>query len=348
MPAHKNQHFVPRCHLKPFTLNGEGLAINLFNLSRARAVQNAPVKKQCARGYLHGTGMTEHALAVVEGEYSRFLIKLTGGEAPTERDYTDLRFFMFLQSMRTESAVMGARAAIDGLKREMPEDELDLKSADDEPQSFWMLHTLEVCVNSTDYVDDLKVVIVRNATDRNFVTSDNPAFLTNRYQIQRLGRQSFGYMHAGAMIAMPLTPRMYALCYDGAVYTIPRGTGEYWVEADRLADIHALNVVQYLSAAQNLYFRSWDERTVIAEEAKGVANERAKEKLRFYTFDREHQSVGEADGSTQPETVTGFEAFNPCPPIWPSFIKYRAKPKTFSDGSSLGAVRKREWLTSSR
>ena len=45
MPSNKNQHFVLRCHLKPFTLNGEGVAINIFNIprrSRAPAIQIKP------------------------------------------------------------------------------------------------------------------------------------------------------------------------------------------------------------------------------------------------------------------------------------------------------------------
>jgi hypothetical protein len=30
MASHKNQHFVPRCYLKPFSLDGKGFAINLY------------------------------------------------------------------------------------------------------------------------------------------------------------------------------------------------------------------------------------------------------------------------------------------------------------------------------
>ena len=44
MPAHKNQHFVPRCALKPFSLDGNGKAINLFNIKSKLAIENAPVK----------------------------------------------------------------------------------------------------------------------------------------------------------------------------------------------------------------------------------------------------------------------------------------------------------------
>jgi hypothetical protein len=69
MPEKKNQHFVPRCALKPFSLDGAGAAINLFNISRAREIRNAPVKGQCARDYLYGSGENslEDSLVELEG-----------------------------------------------------------------------------------------------------------------------------------------------------------------------------------------------------------------------------------------------------------------------------------------
>ena len=51
MADNKNQHYVPRVHLKPFTLDGEGLAINLLNIDRMKPISNAPVKNQCSGDY---------------------------------------------------------------------------------------------------------------------------------------------------------------------------------------------------------------------------------------------------------------------------------------------------------
>ena len=71
MPAHKNQHFVPRCALKPFSLGGTGDAINVFNIASKRAIRNAPVKGQCARAYLYGKDLkAEQLLMTLEGNYA--------------------------------------------------------------------------------------------------------------------------------------------------------------------------------------------------------------------------------------------------------------------------------------
>ena len=52
MADNKNQHFVPKAHLKPFSVDGEGKAIHLFNLDAGRAIPNAAVRKQCSHDYL--------------------------------------------------------------------------------------------------------------------------------------------------------------------------------------------------------------------------------------------------------------------------------------------------------
>jgi Protein of unknown function (DUF4238) len=107
MPENKNQHFVPRCALKPFSRDGAGLAINLFNISRARAIQNAPVKSQCARDYLYGKGekSAEDLLARLEEQYASIVLRLSDGLDIGAEDEKLLRLFLAIQQRRTESAI---------------------------------------------------------------------------------------------------------------------------------------------------------------------------------------------------------------------------------------------------
>ena len=74
MATNKNQHFIPRCHLRPFTLQSEGVAISLINLDRKQFIPNAPVKNQCSKDYFYGTDENlENAIQLVESEYGRAL-----------------------------------------------------------------------------------------------------------------------------------------------------------------------------------------------------------------------------------------------------------------------------------
>jgi hypothetical protein len=74
VPKQKNQHYVPKCHLKPFSVDAQGRAINLFNIAKALTIPNAPVKGQCAKDYLHGTDLRlEDALGKIESHYGQIV-----------------------------------------------------------------------------------------------------------------------------------------------------------------------------------------------------------------------------------------------------------------------------------
>src|ERR1700687_1259532 len=102
MPTQKNQHFVPRCALKPFTVRAEGRAVHLYNLDADRPVQNAPIKGQCSRDYFYGKDLkVENHLGNLEGHYARILGELVNGTNLTRADEDWLRLFTIIQSMRT-------------------------------------------------------------------------------------------------------------------------------------------------------------------------------------------------------------------------------------------------------
>jgi Protein of unknown function (DUF4238) len=93
MPDKKNNHFVPRCHFKPFSLNEEGKAINLYTSVKQLLVPKAPVKSQCARDYFYGTdGLLESELEQIEGSYATAVRRVVVGEE-TDDDLSLLRFF---------------------------------------------------------------------------------------------------------------------------------------------------------------------------------------------------------------------------------------------------------------
>ena len=112
MATNKNQHFVPRCHLRPFSKAGEGAAINLYNIDRKRFIQDAPVKNQCSRDYFYGKDQVlEKAIQSVEGTYAQTLSNiLQAGFHVTDETREVLRVFWLMQHMRTEAAAKRAAA----------------------------------------------------------------------------------------------------------------------------------------------------------------------------------------------------------------------------------------------
>ncbi len=74
MASNKNQHFVPRCYLRPFSINSDNKEINLYNIDRKRFIERAPIKHQCSKNYFYGDdSRLEKALQFTEGTYASVL-----------------------------------------------------------------------------------------------------------------------------------------------------------------------------------------------------------------------------------------------------------------------------------
>jgi Protein of unknown function (DUF4238) len=353
MPAQKNQHFVPRCALKPFTLNGEGAAINVFNLTRQRAIQNAPTKGQCARDYLYGKDLrAEQKLMELEGQYARIARTLSAGGALPEVDKEWLRLFICIQMQRTEHAIKRLRQWSEHMANAAFRNHPDRKPIDTRTDAHLMRLSMRSGIKAANYATDLKVAILRNLTSVDFVTCDHPAVLTNRFYIQRLNDNRFGMANVGVILLLPLSPRLCAVCYDGAAYSIANASGTPFVDLHRQSDVSALNEFQYLNAGHNIYFSRWHDRDSVALAFTHVAEERSKATPLATVFIRDDAFPGEElyrtatpeeEAASKEEIIaTGFQY--PKPSFWPSQFRIRSKPTMFSNGSVVGYVRKAEWL----
>lgn len=257
MATNKNQHFVPRCHLRPFTRDGEGKVINLFNLDRDRAIQAAPVKGQCSGDYFYGEDLQlERRLQDFEGEYATLLKAIRQDEYRlTPADRTTLGRFWLLQHLRTESASRRIVEMTDELDDDvggLPDGyRIDLKEA--------VQNAMSVFFHQPDMLADLSLCLLRNGTAVPFITCDNPAVMTNRWHLtdQRAHGVTPGLQNSGMIGLLPLTPQILCLMYDGALHTLPNDGG--WVAASQ-EDVEACNEHQVLNCSANLYFQDWTTR----------------------------------------------------------------------------------------
>jgi hypothetical protein len=348
MANNKNQHFVPRCHLKPFTKDGAGVAVNLFNLTRAAAIPDAPVKNQSSRDYFYGRDLKlESAINVVENGYGEAVADIFAKpRAVMPGHQIALRRFIYLQYLRTEAHAR-AMAEQTFTMTDFPGLEIDrpsLKDAMREAVQAAMLHY----ASSMAIVDDLKVCLVRNETSLPFFTSDNPAVLANRWH-QRAPRRrgsSFGVGKAGAIFLLPLSPEVLCLLYDGDVYSVPNDGG--WVVARKPGDVRLLNEHQILNCAANLYFRDWSAKEAIAVHVSGVAPERPKVAVEVVTailgettgWGSRYDVVPKASILPGQETLIHVLTNHPRPSGWPSFLSFRNGGRVYGNGTGAGYTRR--------
>jgi hypothetical protein len=351
MAQNKNQHYVPRAHLRPFSLHGAGDAINLCNVSRGLLIANAPVKGQCSEDHFYGKDLKlERAFQRIEGRYASIIRKLEGNASvPNTEEMQSLRNFAFLQALRTKAAVERYQSMDLGLRNAVFVDWFS--KIEDEPQESIIFHSMRLFAQSLPYISDLKLCILVNSTDSNFITSDDPACFANRYCMQRLRSKTFGWGNSGFLIFLPLTPRHALMCYDGLVYTM-QGRDGYLARVRASSDVNALNEFQALNCRKNLYFSSWKERDYVHERLVAVSDRRRDRHEIEVLIRVGGDGSGEYYRAATDEEKTGngpfilhSQSIFPEPRLWFSCLKFRDPPRTFSNGSAVGHVRKLEWLT---
>lgn len=355
MPQHKRQHYVPRCYFKSFSLNHAGVAINLYNIQHSRTIRNVSVKGQCAKDYLYGEDLgLERALQNFEGEYARVLRLLqNAADQPTNEDLALLRAFAYLQYARTDMAIRRRRMIqeemYDAIYKGRPVTPPDLDLSD----RAVMHDTMRTYSDAREYIEDLKTCIVKNETRSDFLTSDDPSIFTSRFYVQKLNKQTFGLMSSGALFFLPLTSRLLLMCYDGGVYTIPDKNGCY-VSIANQADVLALNELQYLKAANNIYFSQWDDHDRVQREFRAVSMQRPQSWCNISVLvpdgvteeGERYRRATEEERRTGQHMLIAMSMFHTAPSKWISKLKYRSPVRAHSDGSAVGYVRKKAWLTS--
>ncbi len=345
MANNKNQHFVPRCHLRPFTQGAKGLAISLFNLERKKLISNAPVKNQCSKDYFYGTDeQLENAIQLVESGYSKSLRDLTQDSRSLSVDKkTVFRIFWLFQYLRTEAAAMSAVQMAEATRNlaHLPPGEfsLGIKEA--------VQIACRTFAGAMHELDDLKFCIIKNKTNFPFITSDNPAVLTNRWQLEskRTHGLSFGIGSAGMLAILPLTPRLLLLGYDGDVYSVPNERGV--VEIANTRDAIAFNRHQFLQCVANVYIHDATYEEPLAKHYSEIETTRPRSRhiIHYAEFDSAHGDhkryvvIPLEKRDKTKEAMMHTQVIHPHPGIWPSQIKIRANGSVYTNGTGMGFVR---------
>lgn len=350
MADYKNQHFVPKTHFKPFSIDGAGHAVNMYLVERDRPVFAASIRGQCAKPYLYGKdGRLERLLGHLEARYGQLMSCLADERYRLNTDDEWLlRYFILLQSRRTVEQIehgfarMSEMAHFFQKAEEAHGNQWDPMNT---PTRERVMQELMLSVHKqmqNHVLDDLKVVIVRNKTRHEFVTSDDPAVTTNRWLLQRKSINIFGTNAAGLLMFLPLGPRLLALLYDPAVYNVNAAAPKK-VDLTKEADVAAFNGHQYMRAVASVYFSRKEDASRVACEFKAALSFRPEAWDRFTvarknggTASHTHYTVGTADEvSKENEIMFHLAREWPLPKSWPSILRYRSSAEGFTRGRAI-------------
>lgn len=346
MASNKNQHFVPRCYLRPFTIDGTSSAINLYNIDRQKFIEQAPVKHQCSGNYFYGKDpLLETAIKGIEDRYGSSLRELLKpGYVLTDEHRHFLRLFWLLQHLRTEAA---SRRSV-----EMIEAVEDVSGQKDSRFRYEIRDAVQTAMKtfagSMDSVADLKVCLVRNRTSTPFITSDDPAVLTNRWYLEsaRTKGRSFGLHSAGDILLLPLSPKVLCLGYDGDVYSIPDRNG--WTDVRRDADVEAFNQHQFLNCCANVFVQDSANFQHVHESFLRAVPRRPerRHRLHYAILDRReggfanYRVVNRVEAGDHEEAMIHMQVVHARPVCWPRQISWRLKGFVYTNGTGAGYLRK--------
>ena len=269
-PKKAKHHFVPKCYLRNFQSGSK--RINLFNVPRALAIQDAPLNAQCYRKKLYGqTNQVEDALMALEGESaSVFRSVLANGRLPKRgsTDFVTLLTFVAVQILRTPGTAERFNSFVDKLSKQLFSHEAGVSEKDLEGLTVGFedpiaatLHHLPLIIHS---ISDLSWQLVRSDSDA-FITSDNPGFKYNMYCEGIRHRGVLGFMSAGLQIFLPLSPSFQIMLFDGKTYSLPLFDRINGISVATAADAVLFNSMQLVAADENIYFSNWVKAERIRE-----------------------------------------------------------------------------------
>jgi hypothetical protein len=328
-------------------MDGENAAIHLFNIDRLAFVRNAPVKHQCSGDYFYGQDeKLEKAIRFLEGSYGATLSAILRPRVVLDEGHRGvLRRFWLFQYMRTEAASRRSVEMQEGMAAAIGEPKDSFGATIKEAVQIAM----HVYVDEMDLIDDLKVCLIRNRTDIPFVTSDDPAAMTNRWHFEdgRVRGKSPGLGSAGAIMLLPLSPEVLCVIYDGDVYCIPHING--WVDVKREADIEAFNQHQFLNCTANIYFRDWGNHLWVHDEFFALRPLRpaARYRVNYAVYDgsdgdtERFRAVDRVGASTDGRALIHGQSILAKPSVWPRQIAWRTSGSAYTNGTGVGYIRRR-------
>ena len=263
MPDNKNHHFVPRFYLRNFSRSEK--SIDLFNLKSGRLIKGAPIKGQCSRDYLYGKDTrTEKSLSEVEGEIAA-MFRSIAYHRRLPRPFTAGHFLLCvhvaMQLLRTQYAGEALNESVDKMMKATFKNDPKLNGENLDDFAFGYespsLVTVFHGMLGFPVLMDLELAALFAPPGTEFITSDNPVVLYNKFMQRRTFGSNTGMAAKGLQVFLPIWPQVTLVMYDRSVYRFGKSKNDNAAWASK-EQVFEMNVLQAASASENVYLAGVD------------------------------------------------------------------------------------------
>lgn len=355
MAINKNQHFVPKTHLRHFSTDVNRRMINVWLHKYNKIIYGASIKDQCSKSYIYGKDLeVEEMFQHPEGILGKIITELNESQNHERETLTQLLFLWLLQHIRSERALTEHVLLMAAMR-----DMVLLGDEGSEKLKQWLgpvtgtEEAIKITLESTreifSAIADLKCVLLINNTKNGFVMSDNPAVSSNKLVIMRYPKyRNWGLGGAGLYIYMPLSPRIGFFAYDKHVYALS-GRKESLCNLNE-SDVKSLNQLVYLLSNHAVVLPPFGDAEDITKSLSEVKDFKPESTARVnFAMEDEFQknpghkrfSVASKDEIEKQRRSTLLH-FETTPPIFKShFPKLKIKTRAMFIDTNSGAGLKR-------
>lgn len=261
----KNQHYVPQFHLRQWSLDGK--LVSLYNKKRQLFVDNkASIKNIASENYLYDKdGTMENLFSKLEAYIAPICKKIIESESLENLTYEELDALYFHIIMCNERTAAAGEDHEELIKTIV---ETSMKmyhahgrhlniDADTIRDKFTVQFPCNIAIkNAFKYyplIKDLKISLIKNSSNVEFLTSDYPTIKYNLWSLTRKLYSGWGMSSVGIMYILPISPRFALIAYDPVVYNI-KNLVKNKVLISKHSQINEINKLMILNANQNLFF----------------------------------------------------------------------------------------------
>jgi len=284
MSKKKNQHYVPQFYLRNFSKDRKSL--NLFNISNNKSIIGDSIRNQCSDDYFYGkNGIIENTFTNIEkisGELITKMILKKYIPKLKSQDHTILQLFIVTLYSRTKYKYNEFNEILNKTGKSTlklhPEIDEKLLSEVELKSEFPLQYPLLNAFSSYQLIQDLKIHLFVNKSNISFLTSDHPVVHYNKWteNIENFG--TIGLASKGLLIFLPLSPEILVLLYDSSIYRIGL-TKEFISNIEKDEDVENINLLQWLSSNDNIYYYNADDSPKIIIDSGKYIPMRNSEKI---------------------------------------------------------------------